>query len=158
MSIGPVLRDLHRDEEALARHLLAVAERHRADHEVHHLARDLAAWSRRHARALTDAGSRYGVTDWDDGGHHDGSHHDGGESGGGHGTDGDGLALLRDLRKVCADASAVSVDWVLLGQAAQATHDAALLALVQDCHPETLRQIRWAGAVLKESGPQILAG
>jgi hypothetical protein len=37
----------------------------------------------------------------------------------------------------------VSVDWKLLGQAAQATKDSELLALTQRCHPQTLRQMRW---------------
>ncbi|MBF6435379.1 hypothetical protein [Nocardia cyriacigeorgica] len=33
-----------------------------------------------------------------------------------------------------------------------------LLELAQDCHPQTLRQLRWANAMLKVLSPQILAG
>jgi len=33
-----------------------------------------------------------------------------------------------------------------------------MLALARRCHPETLRQARWAKAKIKESAPQIMAG
>ncbi|MGQ4389665.1 hypothetical protein [Streptomyces sp. SAS_270] len=71
-----------------------------------------------------------------------------------HGT-GDVL-MLRDLRKIYTGASGVSIDWEMLAQAAQALKDAELLKLVQDCHPDTLRQMRWANAELKEASPQVL--
>lgn len=44
MRIETVLRDLHHDENELARTLLRVADEHRADHEVHYLGRDLSEW------------------------------------------------------------------------------------------------------------------
>jgi hypothetical protein len=62
------------------------------------------------------------------------------------------------LRRLHVTAAGVSVDWELLGQAAQATKDSELLALTQRCHPQTLRQMRWANAMLKTLSPQILAG
>ncbi|WP_281291294.1 hypothetical protein [Streptomyces montanus] len=40
--------------------------------------------------------------------------------------------------------------------AAQALKDAELLRLTQECHPDTLRQIRWANAKIKEASPQVL--
>jgi hypothetical protein len=43
--IALVLRELHRSEKSLARALLALGDRHTADHEVFHVARDLAGWS-----------------------------------------------------------------------------------------------------------------
>jgi hypothetical protein len=44
----------------------------------------------------------------------------------------------------------------LLGQGAQALKDDKLLELTSRCHPQTLRQMRWANAVLKERTPQAL--
>ena len=40
MRIGLALRELHRSENALATELFHVSERHKTDHEIHHLARD----------------------------------------------------------------------------------------------------------------------
>jgi len=48
------------------------------------------------------------------------------------------------------------VDRELLAHGAQAATDERLLELAQRCHPETLRQVRWANAMLKELVPQTL--
>lgn len=56
-----VLCAAHRDETALAATLRAVAERHRVEHEVHHVAVDLAGWSDEHAERLARAGRERGV-------------------------------------------------------------------------------------------------
>lgn len=34
--------------------------------------------------------------------------------------------------------------------------DTELLKLTKDCHPETLRQMRWANGKLKESAAQVM--
>jgi hypothetical protein len=47
------------------------------------------------------------------------------------------------------------VGWVA-GQVARATKDDDLLDLVGQCHPDTLRQVRWANAKLKETSTQTL--
>jgi hypothetical protein len=52
----------------------------------------------------------------------------------------------------------VSVDWELLAQGAQAAREPELLDLAAQCHPGTLRQLRWTNAMLKVLSPQILAG
>jgi hypothetical protein len=67
-----------------------------------------------------------------------------------------GLLLLADLRQLHRLAAGASVDWELLGQAAQAAKDEELLELTSRCHPETLRQMRWANAMLKQLSPQVL--
>lgn len=158
MKIGLVLRELHRDENELARHLLCVSERHKVDHEVHHLARDLAEWSRQHVRAVAEAGPRYGVRldpePDDERTLTETLHEKGGEFLGKRGHP--ALLILRDLRRIYTDASGLSADWEMLAQAAQAAKDTELLQLAQTCHPDTLRQIRWANAKLKEASPQIL--
>jgi hypothetical protein len=67
-----------------------------------------------------------------------------------------GLLLLADLRHLHRVAAGISLDWELLAQGAQAAKDAELLALAKRCHPESLRQMRWANAMLKVLSPQVL--
>lgn len=155
MKLVVVVAELRRAEADLAGRLEWLADRHRAEHEIRFVARDLARWSREHARelaaveanlprrwrlpvpkpsvvtsAISDLLTVFPASS---------------------------LALIRDLRVVHGRAVEVSLDWELLAQAAQATKDRALLALCQRCHSETLRQLRWTNGKLKELGPQILA-
>ncbi|MGX1089579.1 anaerobic selenocysteine-containing dehydrogenase [Streptomyces albogriseolus] len=57
--IGITLRALHDGERDLETDLLAVAERHRTEHEVHHVATDVARWSREHAARLAALGPEF---------------------------------------------------------------------------------------------------
>lgn len=157
MKVRLVLRELHRSERKLANRLDAMAARHRTDQDIYHLAHDLAGWSRQHVKELAEHGRRYHLR----------------LSGNPqtHAVTGalqsrlsgmlrhrpePGLLLLADLRRIHLIAAGVSVDWELLGQVAQAVRDQDLLELTSRCHPETLRQMRWANAMLKELSPQIL--
>jgi hypothetical protein len=158
--LGLVLRELHRSENSLARDLLAIADRHRAEHEVFHVGRDLARWSQEHVRRTADIAGHYGVRlDRDP------------TTGApalvarvarrtstllGHRPE-TGLLLLADLRRLHRKAAGVSLDWEVLAQAAQAMRDRRVFDLARDCHPETLRQMRWANAQLKEHAPQVIA-
>lgn len=145
-----------RDAETRAEHdLLQLGERHRGDHDIYHITRDLAGWSREHVRLITQAAARVGrlesapvepeppadarvgQTWW--------PHQD------------PGLRLLADLRSVHLSLVGLSVDWELLAQTAQAVKDDALLGLARRCHPDTLRQARWANAKIKEAAPQIMS-
>ncbi|MGI5417583.1 hypothetical protein [Actinomadura luteofluorescens] len=158
--IGLALRGLHHGERALAQDLLRVSERHTGDHEIHHVARDLSAWSQRHVRELAEIGGRYGTRL--------GTAHPletglgaklrgkGGELVGHRGPP--GLPLLHDLRHVHVQAAGVSLDWEMIAQAAKGNRDIALLRLVGRCHPDTLRQMRWANAHLKQLSAQVLNG
>jgi hypothetical protein len=67
-----------------------------------------------------------------------------------------GLLLLSDLREIYIKASGVSLDWEMLAQAAQGIRHTDLLEVTKRCHPETLRQAKWANAKLKESSTQVL--
>ncbi|NJQ06299.1 hypothetical protein [Streptomyces lonarensis] len=149
MSLEPLLRALHDAEHALAQHFEDVAAEHRAEHEVHHVARDLARWSLRHAEALAVFSGR-GV------GEHAVRR-----------VPADGyphavlrrerrLCLLNDLRQVHLHATAVAVDWEMLSQAAQALRRPELQRLAADCRPETLRQTAWAQGQLTVLSPQLL--
>ncbi|MET9354647.1 hypothetical protein ABZY14_16930 [Streptomyces sp. NPDC006617] len=157
--INLTLRTLHRGERRMAHDLVTVAERHRTEHEVHHVATDLARWSRAHMRRLAETAAERGVKL--------GEPPD-------HSTDGvfatlrkkaseavvhrpePGLLLLRDLRELHVLAAENSLHWEMLAQAAQASRDSGLLTLVSSCHPQTLRQMRWTNTMIKNLSPQIL--
>ncbi|MGN7701605.1 hypothetical protein [Cellulosimicrobium sp. 22601] len=158
MKIGLVLRELHRSEADLAHELLQARERHRADHELHHVAQDLAEWSSRHVREIAEVAGPYGEELDPEAGRDTGlarAVRDRASELLGR-SSAPGLLLLRDLRTIYTKASGVTVDWDMLGQAAQAVRHTDLLDVVQRCFPETRRQARWAEAKLKESSTQVL--
>jgi hypothetical protein len=152
------LRELHRSETSLGSRFRRVGQRHKTDHEVFHLCADLAEWSDDHVHRLAQAGQSRGLhlakspprvgrllsslrqtTSVVLGRRPE-----------------PGLLLLADLRSLHLHAAAVSVDWVLLAQGAQAARDGDLLELSSACHPQTLRQLKWADTMLKELAPQVL--
>ncbi len=159
--IGITLRTLHDGERDLEHDLLAAAERHRTEHEFHHVATDVARWSREHAARLAALAREHGL---DLPGPRE------------HPTSGalaalrekasealgrrpeTGPALLRDLRELHLAAARNSLHWEMLAQAAQATRDRNLLDLVSACHPQTLRQMRWTNTMIKVLSPQLLLG
>lgn len=67
-----------------------------------------------------------------------------------------GLLLLHDLRKLYMLASEASINWVILGQGAQAAKDRELLQATKECHPDTLRALKWTNTKIKETSPQVL--
>lgn len=152
------IKELHQAESGLAAELLRVSDRHRADHEVHHVARDLAGWSREHVRRLAEAGEKHGLSLDPEarsenellaalfrigsdliGRDHDAS-----------------LLLIRDLRGIHRNAAGISLDWDVFGNTAQSLRDDGLLELAERCHPQTLRQMRWADAMVKEVAAQTM--
>ncbi|MER8005147.1 hypothetical protein [Streptomyces sp. NPDC094149] len=155
-----VLRALHDGERELERDLLATAERHRTEHEFHHVALDVARWSHQHAERIARAAEAHGLD------------LPGPSS---HASPGllspvrektaealgrrpeAGLLLLHDLRRLHLAAAGNSLDWEMLAQAAQATGADDLLALATACHPQTLRQMRWTNTLIKTHSPQLLA-
>jgi len=152
------LEELHRSENDLAGELLQASDRHKVDHEIYYLGRDLARWSQDHVRELARIGQDYGL-DLDPEPEDDttlvarvrqksaellGRHHD------------PALLLLKDLREIHRKAAGVSLDWEVLAQTAQALKDTELLAVTKQCHPQTLRQLRWANASLKVNAAQIM--
>ncbi|MFF9019290.1 hypothetical protein [Streptomyces eurythermus] len=159
--VNLTLRVLHHGEKHLARQLTAVAERHRAEHEVHHVALDLAGWSREHARRLSDIADGYGLHLGDFAGpplpHLLSTLREKTAEALVHRPE-PGLLLLRDLRELHLGAAENSLHWEMLAQAAQATKDDELLALASACHPATLRQLRWTNTMIKVLAPQVLTG
>lgn len=88
-----------------------MAERHAEEHEVHHVATDLADWSREHAERLAELAASEGLRLDDD---PPAPLSDDGPS---------GLLLLHDLRALHLAATANSLHGEMLAQAAQATRD-----------------------------------
>lgn len=142
--IAHTLRALRHGERRLTRDLLAVAERHKEEHEVHHLATDLADWSREHAERLAELAAAEGLRLDDD--TPEPLSDDAPQ----------GLLLLHDLRSLHLAATENSLYWEMLAQAAQATRDERLLGLASSCHPQTLRQLRWSDTLIKQLSPQLL--
>jgi hypothetical protein len=161
MRLGPAIEEVMEAEQELADALLKIGERHRTDHDVFHLTRLLSRWSQGHLAALEPIGRRFGSDAEAEG--------VGRESAGrlavvreksaellGRRKE-PGLLLLADLRELHLQAAAVSINWTILGQGAQAARDDEILDCVSLCHPETLRTMRWTVTKIKSSAPQILA-
>ncbi|MFE9816223.1 hypothetical protein [Streptomyces sp. NBC_00236] len=155
------LHTLHDGEQHLATQLVTVADRHRTDHEIHHVATDIAAWSHEHVRRLAEALPRYGLSP----GGASGGRRDGGPCAALPRSTGDmaghrsepGLSLLCDLRDLHLAAAYNSLHWEMLAQVAQAAKAADLLSLATSCHPRTLRQLRWTNTMVKTLSPQVLS-
>jgi hypothetical protein len=143
-----VLRRLYAGEQRVAEHLLAMADRHPDDPEIRHVSLDLASWSRDNLEAIAAS-----IRDYDRA----------------VGPSGDALqpdpqaaaeppplALLDDLRRLHLLAADTGLGWEALKQYAQAKRDQQLLELSQRCHPQTLRQMKWANTMLKTLSPQAL--
>ncbi len=160
MKIDLAIREVGRAEAELADLLLRVGERHRVDHDVFHMSRTLAAKSRESLLALTDAAARYDVAlDLDAAEPSDGLRttlrEKSAELLAGHPQA--ALLLLRDLREVHLLAAEASINWVILGQGAQAVRDEDLLGTVTERHPFALKTLKWTTTRLKEAAPQVLA-
>lgn len=151
------LHRVHSAENTLVQHLLRMAERHQGDHEVHHVALDLSEWSRLNLAALADAATHYEIS----------LDREPDEPGAvRHAVDAlaahappkmASVALLEDLRDLYLAASEASLAWEMLAQHAQARRESDLLEITERCHPQTLRQIRWANTMIKILSPQVLA-
>ena len=146
-----IFSDIHGDARALER-LMSV------EADYYFAAGDLATWSQGHVRRIAAIGGRYGLElDPEPAGDPSLLRRVRQEVGDRLGRrSAPTLLLLRDLRSLYMDASGVSVDWELIAQAAQGVRDRELLDLASSCHPDTLRQARWANAMLKQSATQAL--
>lgn len=153
------LQRVYDGENEINQQLLRLAARHHAEHEVQHVARDLASWSQEHVRLLARHAADFDLS-FDD------------EADAAHPAaervretlstvvgrrPEPGLLLLEDLRDLYLRAAQNSLAWEMLAQIAQAKREVELLELSEQCHPRTLRQLRWANTMLKTQSPQVLA-
>ena len=159
MKLDMAIRELHRSENELYTVLLSMSDRHKVDHEVFHVTRDMARWSEQHVAELAGAGEEFGLELDPEARNVSGLveslQQKAAELMGRRSAP--GLLLLADLRHLYREASGTSLDWELLAQGAQGAKNKELLDLAERCHPQTLRVSRWANAKLKESSPQVLA-
>ncbi|MGW7488239.1 hypothetical protein [Streptomyces sp. NPDC054786] len=152
--ITAILGALLDGEDELAGRLLDLAERHPAEAEVHHVARDLARWSHDSGDRIRATGPHYGLQEAERPRHRS----DGPRPSPASVLQGQdsGLVLLGELSEVHLAAAGNSLHWDMLSQAAQANRDDRLLELASTCQPYTRRQMRWTHTVLKELSPQLL--
>lgn len=149
MKLDVAIERVVSSERELAEELERVGERHRVEHDVFHITETLAKMARARIENL-------------------------GKPSGSGGHDGllstvrektseligsrpePSMLLLRDLRHIYLLASQASIDWTILGQGAQAAKDGDLLAVVNECHTDQLRTLKWATTRIKEAAPQTL--
>ena len=144
MRLDAAIADVRAAETAVLNALALVGARHEGDHDVVHMTRTLRRLADANVVALAPVAERYGAT------------RDPGPAPVLPRTPDAGLALLHDLRALHLRYAEASIDWVLLGQGAQAARDAELLDVVSRCHAQTLRGLKWTVTRLKEAAPQAL--
>ncbi|HLM05343.1 MAG TPA: hypothetical protein VK402_09180 [Blastococcus sp.] len=159
MKLDLAIEELHRSENELYTVLLSMSDRHKVDHEVFYVTRDMARWSEQHVAELAEAGREFGLELDPEAKHPAGLleslQHKASELTGRRSAP--GLLLLADLRHLYREAGGTALDWELLAQGAQGAKNKELLDFAERCQPQTLRVSTWAKAKLKESSPQVLA-
>jgi hypothetical protein len=161
MKLGLAIREARDAEQTLAHHLNIVGERHKADHDVFHLTETLQRIAHANLERLAPHGERHGAEI------------DPADAPAEHGSGllektrqksaeligrrpEPGLLLVRDLRKLHLLYGEASINYVILGQGAQAARDGDLLDAVSLCHAQTLRGMRWTVTRIKTAAPQVL--
>ena len=149
---------VHHGENEVVQQLTRMADKHQKEAEVHHVATDLIGWSTINIARLADAADSYDVSLSREPDRPGVIRHavDSLVSASGVGQT-PALLLLEDLRDLYLVASETSLAWEMLAQHAQARREADLLQMTSECHPQTLRQIRWANGMIKTLSPQALA-
>lgn len=61
MKLDMAIEELHRSENHLVAVLLSMSDRHKTDHEVFHVTRDMAKWSQIHVAELARIGHDFGL-------------------------------------------------------------------------------------------------
>jgi len=153
--LGYALRSVHNDETALVAQLIRLRDQHHDEHEIHHVTRDLLAWSHDNLAQIVQVATRHQVQLSLSAGPAAGTLTPqpatvAAES------SAVSLRLLEDLRTTYLLASAASLSWELVAQHAKARRQSDVLELTGRCHPRTLRQLRWANTMLKTQSPQAL--
>jgi hypothetical protein len=160
VKVGKVLKQLYDAEAELADEFRKVRERHAVEHDVFHIANRLSRQCQDHMDEIRAHAARYDaqLAPTEDPDTLDnlmgfvrrknaellGRREE------------VGMLLLRDLRQLYLLAQEVAIDWVLVGQCAQAARDRDLLELTTHLHEETVTQIKWIKTKLKQSSPQVL--
>ena len=158
--IATMIQILLRDEALVSAAMIQMRERHRDEHEVFHLTRELASWSDEHLVMIAGVASRYGAESTGDPDVDASTMLDRVREELADRTEPDvdpGVLLLRQLRALHLACVGLSVDWEVLAQTAKAVRDDELLELAERCQTDAARQMKWANAKLKEAAPQVMA-
>ena len=148
MHIAHYLGLLHRAELNLGQAFREIADGHRDEADVFHIANKLAKECDSHGERLKPFAERYGEDAPDE---PDRLHSEIFR-----GTREGGLGLLRDLQDLYLMAAECDIAWTLVGQAAQGLRDEDLLAVVRACEGETSTQLKWLRTRMKQAAPQAL--
>ncbi len=161
MKLGLALGDVCDAEGEVGRQLNVLGERHKADHDVFHLTETLQLIARANIGRLAPHGERYGVrVDAEDVPEEHGAsllekaREKTSELVGRRPES--GLLLIRDLRKLHLIYAEASINYVILGQGAQAARDRELHEACSGCHAQTLRGMKWTLTRIKIAAPQVL--
>jgi hypothetical protein len=149
MLLPHYLAMLRESDSALGAAFREVAQAHRDEVDVFHIANRLAEECDGHVARLDPVIARYGEERDDD--EPERLHRmlfEGPRSG--------PLALLRDLHDLYLLAAECDVAWTLVGQAAQGLRDEELLGVVSSCEGETKIHLKWLLGRMKVAAPQAL--
>ena len=148
MQLAHYLGLLHRAELNLAAALREVADAHADEADIPPTCAKLAADCDEHAARLEPFASSYGEDQPDEPDRLHSELFQGPRSG--------GLALLRDLQDLYLMACECDLAWTVIAQAAQGARDQDLLAVAEDCEPQTATVLAWLQTRIKQAAPQAL--
>jgi hypothetical protein len=139
---------LHAGERALAESFRELAAGHGDEPDIYHLSHTLAQQCDEHERKLAPIVERYGEQPDDEPERFRAEAMTETRSG--------ALGLLRDLQDLHTLVGFVDTTWVVVKQAALALRDEELIAIADECEPQTKVQQQWIATRLKQSAPQAL--
>ena len=161
MKLGKAIAHLCDTELKLADELRTVGDRHASEQDIFHLSTTLAKQCEDHVEKLRPFAERYDEDvsgDGDEPGLWETAvsalRKKGAELAGK--TPLSALLLLRDLHDLYLVAQECELDWVIVGQGAQAARDAELLEVVTACHEEAVHQAKWVRTRIKTTAAQPL--
>jgi hypothetical protein len=148
MKLPVYLGLLHVGEGSLATSFRQLAEGHGDEPDVYHLCHTLAQQCDEHERRLAPIVERYGEQPDSEPERFHAEAMKESRTG--------PVGLLRDLQDVHTLATFVETTWIVVKQAALALRDEELLAVVDQCEPQTMLQKDWLTTRLKQAAPQAL--
>jgi len=139
---------LERSERGLAAAFRTVADRHAEEPDIYHLLQTFASRSEQQAEELRPQLARYAPPSDSSSGTLQPPQLGAAISG--------PLGLLSDLQSLHLLASHVQSSQTMVGQAARALHDEALMDVIGGASQQTQQQISWLNSRMKEAAPQAL--
>lgn len=148
MNLASYIGLLHAGEDVLARSFRQLADGHGDEPDIYHLSHTLAKLCDEHVRRLGPVVERYGEKPDAEPERFHAEAMSESRSG--------PLGLLRDLQDLRALVGFVDTTWTVVKQAALALRDEKLLAIIDQCEPQTKLQQDWLSTRLTQAAPQAL--